>query len=47
MDRLKTLEIFKAVVDRGSFTKAADALDSRTPPLPEQSGILRARWVCA
>ena len=27
MDRLKTLEIFKAVVDRGSFTRAADALD--------------------
>lgn len=26
MDRLKMLEVFKAVADRGSFTKAADAL---------------------
>jgi len=31
MDRLKALEIFKAVADRGSFVKAADALDLSTP----------------
>jgi LysR family transcriptional regulator for bpeEF and oprC len=30
MDRLKALEIFKAVADRGSFVKAADALDLST-----------------
>jgi DNA-binding transcriptional LysR family regulator len=31
MDRLKALEIFKAVADRGSFVKAAEALDLSTP----------------
>jgi len=30
MDRLKALEIFKAVAERGSFVKAADALDLST-----------------
>jgi LysR family transcriptional regulator for bpeEF and oprC len=31
MDRLKALEIFKAVAERASFVKAADALDLSTP----------------
>jgi LysR family transcriptional regulator for bpeEF and oprC len=30
MDRIKALEIFKAVAERGSFVKAADALDLST-----------------
>src|SRR5688572_4112402 len=30
MDRIKSLEIFKAVAQRGSFVKAADALDLST-----------------
>ncbi|AOK58516.1 hypothetical protein WL71_08965 [Burkholderia ubonensis] len=31
MERLKALEIFKAVVEHGSFTKAADATNVRVP----------------
>lgn len=42
MDRLKALEIFKAVADRGSFVKAADALDLSTPAVSRSVQELEA-----
>ena len=43
MDKLRALETFVAIVDRGSLTAAADALDSSLPAVVRQLAALEAQ----
>ena len=43
MDRLRAIEIFKTVVDRGSFVKAAEALDLSTTAVSRSLSELEAQ----
>jgi DNA-binding transcriptional LysR family regulator len=46
LDRLRAYEVFVTVVDKGSFTRAADALDTSPANVTRYVNELEAIWAC-